>query len=250
MVAQVQNNILIVDDDPDMCDLVESCLEDTEFHSSRLYSGLGVADHIYEAKPSLAVIDLNLPDVDGLTLTRQLKEKFDIGVIILTGRTEPTERVIGLEIGADDYVGKPFEPRELLARIRSVLRRITPKSDQDKDAEKNEPAAIDLVSGYKFDSWTIDTLSRRLLDQNNSEIKLTSGEYSLLLAFVEHANRVLTRDQLIEFTHTNDSPAFDRSIDVQVGRLRKKVEVDPKNPMLIQTIRNAGYMFTTRISRL
>lgn len=232
--------ILVVDDDPDVQDVVERCLKDAGYRVWTLGDGSKVFDTITEHSIDLAIVDLMLPDTDGLMLTRKIKEHSAIGVIILSGRGESTEKVIGLEIGADDYVAKPFEPRELLARVRSVLRRLSPA--------KEAPAVETTV--YTFDDWGLDITARTLTSPKGEPVELSSGEFNLLKAFVEHPNRVLSRDQLLDFTHANDTPAFDRSVDVRVGRVRKKIEVDPQNPQFIKTIRNGGYMFAATVARL
>lgn len=232
--------ILVVDDDPDVRDIVERCLKDAGFRVWTAADGSKVFHTISEHGIDLAIIDVMLPDTDGLMLTRKLKEHSSIGVIILSGRGETTEKVIGLEIGADDYIGKPFEPRELLARVRSVLRRLT----QTTEAPSVETTA------FTFDDWLLNVTARTLTSPKGEIIELSSGEFNLLKAFVEHPNRVLSRDQLLDFTHANDTPAFDRSVDVRVGRVRKKIEVDPQNPQFIKTIRNGGYMFAATVARV
>ena len=187
----------------------------------------------------LIIVDLGLPDIDGLELTRSFKEKSDAGVIILSGRADTTEKVVGLELGADDYLTKPFEPRELLARVRSVLRRA-------ETIEK--PESSDNDESYVFDGWNLNISRRELLSPEGEIVELTSGEFDFLKVFVEHPNRVLSRDQILEFAYTNDSPAYDRSVDIRIARLRKKIERHTKSPQWIKTVRNAGYIFTASVS--
>lgn len=232
-----QNKILIVDDEPDICEIVDMVLSDVGYDVSVLTEGAEVVDHVRQNAIDLVVLDLELPDADGLSLTRTLKERTDVSVIILSGRGETTEKIIGLEIGADDYMGKPFEPRELLARVRSVLRRR--ESLADGDAEE--------TSNLIFEGWKLDVMVRTLTSPAGNPISMSSGEFSLLKAFVEHPNRVLSRDQLLDYTHDLDTPAFDRSVDVQIARLRKKIEPDPQNPSFIKTVRNAGYIFAAKV---
>ncbi|MBT3305519.1 MAG: response regulator [Alphaproteobacteria bacterium] len=232
--------VLVVDDDPDVRDIVERCLVDAGYKVWTCGEGGTVLDLIQEHNINLAIVDLMLPDTDGLTLTRSLKEHSTIGVIILSGRGDTTEKIIGLEIGADDYLAKPFEPRELLARVRSVLRRLVQPSPTASSVE---------TSAFSFEGWNLDISARTLTSPEGGPIELSSGEFNLLKAFVEHPNRVLSRDQLLDFTHANDTPAFDRSVDVGVGRVRKKIEPDPQNPQYIKTIRNSGYMFAANVTR-
>ncbi|MEK9723780.1 MAG: winged helix-turn-helix domain-containing protein, partial [Rhodospirillaceae bacterium] len=205
-------------------------------------TGEGAVERALAENVDLVVLDLGLPGADGLTVTRSLKERGNVSVIIVSGRGETTEKIIGLEIGADDYMGKPFEPRELLARVRSVLRRL--------DSVAAEPNGEDGGSFRFGDGWTLDVLVRALTDPNGQPVPLSSGEFSLLRAFVEHPNQVLSRDQLLDFTHGTDMPAFDRSVDVQIARLRKKIEPDAQRPSFIKTVRNTGYIFSVKVERV
>lgn len=233
--------ILVVDDEPDICEIVSMMLEESGYSVLTMGTGEGVVEKVLDEKVDLVVLNVGLPEVDGLTLTRALKERSDVGVIIVSGRGETTEKIIGLEIGADDYMGKPFEPRELLARVRSVLRRL----------EASATEAADGAGGtYRFEGWELDVLVRSLTDPDGNPVSLSSGEFSLLRAFAEHPNRVLSRDQLLDYTHGMDTPAFDRSVDVQIARLRKKVEPDAQKPSFIKTVRNAGYIFSVKVERL
>lgn len=238
MTAETESSakILVVDDDPDVRDIVERCLSDAGYQVWTHEDGSQVFDAVSEHG-----IDLVLPDTDGLMLTRKLKEHSDIGVVILSGRSETTEKIIGLEVGADDYLSKPFEPRELLARVRSVLRRL----GQDPAAESSAETTI-----FSFEGWRLEVSARTLTSPKDEPVELSSGEFNLLKAFVEHPNRVLSRDQLLDYTHANDTPAFDRSVDVRVGRVRKKIEADHQNPQFIKTIRNGGYMFAAKVTRI
>jgi two-component system OmpR family response regulator len=201
-------------------------------------TGIGVDEMVQSNNIDLAIVDIGLPGADGLTLTRSLKESHDIGVIILSGRGDTTEKIVGLEIGADDYVTKPFEPRELLARVRSVLRRLN---------TLEKPASESSMTHY-FMGWKLDLMVRSLTSSDGEAMDMSSGEINLFKAFIEHPNRVLSRDQLLDYTHDVDTPAFDRNVDVQIARLRKKIEVEPQNPQLIKTVRNAGYIFTAKVT--
>jgi len=229
--------ILIVDDEPGIRQIVSIVLEGAGYKIFTLPSGEKVVETVAQEKIDVVILDLGLPGVDGLTLTRTLKEHSNVGVVILSGRGETTEKIIGLEIGADDYISKPFEPRELLARTRSVLRRLS-----------NVPPPEKAVKGvYLFDGWKLDLQTRTVQAPLGGTISMSSGEFTLLKAFLEHPNRVLDRDQLMDYTHNADSPAFDRSVDVQIARLRKKIEPSSGSPKLIKTIRNAGYIFTAEV---
>jgi len=229
--------ILVVDDEPGIRQVVRIALESAGYKVFTLPSGEKVVETVENEKIDVVILDLGLPGIDGLTLTRSLKEHSNVGVLILSGRGETTEKIIGLEIGADDYVAKPFEPRELLARTRSVLRRL-----------KSAPKPEKPVKGvYLFGDWKLDLQTRSVTSPGGNTVSMSSGEFTLLVAFLEHPNRVLSRDQLMDYTHSADTPAFDRSVDVQIARLRKKIEPDSKSPQMIKTIRNAGYMFTAEV---
>lgn len=239
-------HILIVEDDPAVADIVALCLEDAEFTTEITNSGQAALNIISDTHVDLCIVDLGLPDMDGLSLTREIKSRTNIGIVILSGRGETTERIIGLEVGADDYLGKPFEPRELLARVRSVIRRTqatVPTSESPKAATQGDGKL------YDFEGWRVDLSSLEIEGPDGIQPHLSSSEFTLLQAFMEHPNRVLTRDQLLDLVHGDNTPAFDRSIDVQITRLRKKIEQDPKTPKFIKTIRNRGYMFTAKVVR-
>jgi two-component system, OmpR family, response regulator len=186
----------------------------------------------------LVILDLVLRGEDGLQLARELRSQSDIGIIMLTGRGETVDRIIGLEMGADDYLSKPFHLRELLARVRSVLRRGASRGGDKSGAPR---------SRVRFAGWTLDLASRELMSPSGEDVRLTTGEFELLAAFVNHANQVLSRDRLLDLSRHREAGPFDRTIDVQVGRLRRKLEDDPKNPTLIKTVRAGGYMFTASV---
>jgi two-component system OmpR family response regulator len=186
----------------------------------------------------LVILDLMLPGEDGLTLARSLREESGVGIIILTGRGETVDRIIGLEMGADDYLPKPFHLRELLARAKSVLRRASTRAADRQAATR---------SRVRFAGWSLDLASRELLSPAGEEVRLTTGEFDLLTAFVNNANKVLTRDQLLDIARNREAGPFDRTIDVQVGRLRRKLEDDPQKPTMIKTVRGSGYIFTPAV---
>lgn len=219
-----------MEDDPLVRDVILRTLEVSEFDAWSLQSGAGVIDSIHKNNINLVILDLGLPDVNGLEVMREIRAQTNARVIILSALAEPTDKIVGLEVGADDYLAKPFVPRELLARVRSVLRRTSPSIGSENK----------IIS---FGHLRLDPLARAVTSADGTEIVLTSGEFDLLLALVEHPNQALTRNQLMDLTDNSDSPAFDRSIDVRIGRLRKKIEIEPENPKFIKTVRNVGYIF-------
>jgi two-component system OmpR family response regulator len=193
--------------------------------------------------PALVLLDLGLPGEDGFAIARRLREHWHCGLIIVSGRGDSVDKVVGLEIGADDYVTKPFDLRELLARIKAVARRMdTPAPAPAPVAAAASPAC------WTFDSWRLDPGARRLTDASGREVTLTTGEFDLLHVFVQHAGRVLSRDFLLEATRGREAGPFDRTIDVQIGRLRRKLGDDPEQPQLIKSVRGAGYLFVPRAS--
>ncbi len=237
-------NILIVDDDKDIRDLVGDFLSQYGFKT--LLAGDGKEMHrILDSETvNLLILDVMLPGDDGFELCRQVRTKSNLPIIMLTAIGEETDRIIGLEMGADDYLAKPFNPRELLARVKAILRRTTDVTSETETADEEEPSSV-----AKFDGWRLDTAGRQLLSADDLEITLSAGVYDLLVAFVENAQRVLSRDQLLDITRNREAGPFDRSIDVQISRLRHKIESDPKKPTLIKTVRGGGYIFTAKIER-
>jgi two-component system OmpR family response regulator len=234
------SHILIVDDEPDIRDLVQTYLTQQGYRTSTAENGEMLRSILSKEPVDLIILDLGLPGEDGLSLTRYLREHFDMPVIIVTGKGETVDRIIGLEVGADDYVAKPFDLRELLARIRSVLRR-THQRPQRK-TEKGRPVV-------RFAGWQLDLGGHQLISPEGKEVPLTTGEFNLLSVLIHHPHRVLSRDELIELTHHREAGPFDRSIDVQIGRLRRKIEADPEHPALIKSVRAAGYIFTAPVER-
>jgi len=233
-------HILIIDDDREICTLVSNFLIDHQFRTT-IATNTKEAEHkLSLGRFDLIVLDLMMPGEDGLSFCRRWRSQSRIPIIMLTAMGEDTDRIVGLEMGADDYLPKPFNPRELLARIRAVLRRY----ERDTDSQ---PVAKNSV--YCFEGWRLNPSKRELHNHDNALISLTSGEFDLLLTFVEHPQRVLNRDQLLDLTKGRDGLPFDRSIDVQLSRLRHKIEPDPKQPTIIKTIRNSGYMFTAELTQ-
>jgi two-component system OmpR family response regulator len=232
------SHILVVDDQQEICDLVREYLAEEGFRVSTANDGAGLWEEMARSPVDLVILDLVLRGEDGLQLARELRAQSEIGIIMLTGRSDTVDRIIGLEMGADDYLPKPFHLRELLARVRSVLRRAASRA-----AEKG----IGQRSRVRFAGWTLELASRELLSPGGEEVRLTTGEFELLAAFVTHANEVLSRDRLLDLSRHREAGPFDRTIDVQVGRLRRKLEDDPKSPAMIKTVRGGGYMFTPAI---
>jgi two-component system, OmpR family, response regulator len=235
-------HVTIVEDDPDVRALLARSLSAEGYQVTALESGVGIEDVITSNHIDLVILDIGLPDMDGLTITQKIRRNSDVAIIIVSGRGDLADRVVGLEIGADDYITKPFEPREILARVRSVLRRGRCQSEAAAG-----PVSAHLL--YEFGDWKLDATAQALHDTTGLPVSLTSGEFRLLEAMVTRANRVLTRDQLMDVCYGNNSPAFDRSIDVCVGRLRRKLHDDPRNPAIIRTVRNGGYIFAARVTR-
>lgn len=231
-----QTKILIVDDDDDIRGLLIGFLTEEGFRATGVADAPSMDAAIARERPDLVVLDLMLPGEDGLSICRRLRTPTGIPVIMLTARSGEVDRVVGLEIGADDYVTKPFSKRELVARIRSVLRRSGPPQ------ELNPPKAV-----LRFNHYTVDVNARRISDQSGREIALTGAEFDLLVCFLHSPQRVLSRDQLLDKVHGRNADPFDRSIDTLVSRLRKKIEVASDNERLIATIRNHGYLFTPTV---
>lgn len=228
-------HILVVDDHRDIRDLVGQYLTRNGYRVSLADGGRAMHKILERAAIDLVVLDVMMPGEDGLTLCRDLRTKTDLPIILLTAMAEETDRVVGLEMGADDYLTKPFNPRELLARIKAVLRRTNALPRQ----KANLPAGA-----IRFDRWTLDSAQRELIGADGVSVPLSSAEFRLLTVLIGHPKMVLTRDQLLDLTKGKTAAAFDRSIDNQVSRLRRKIEPDAKNPTLIKTVWGGGYMFT------
>ena len=227
-------NILIVDDDPGIQRLLSRYLSEQGFVTAVVGDGKSMDAFLSKQHPDLIILDLMLPGEDGLSLARRLRVAGNTPIIMLTARGEEVDRIIGLEMGADDYLPKPFNPRELLARIRAVLRRGTTVVEKSDDSSGEN---------LLFGDFNLD-LSRRLLFRQGEELSLTSGEIELLIVLAQHPNRVLTRDQIMDLLNSGSSDPFDRSIDVRITRLRSKIEPDPATPRFIRTAWGKGYRFT------
>jgi len=230
--------LLLVDDEETLREPLAEYLSRQGFSVVQAASAAEARSRLREEIPGLVLLDIMMPGEDGLSLCRHLVESRDIPVILLTARGEATDRIVGLEIGADDYVVKPFEPRELVARIRSVLRRA---ARNGPPAEADEP--------YLFEGWSLDPLKRRLTDPEGAAVAISSAEFRLLMAFLEHPRQVLDRDRLLDMVQGREAHLFDRAVDNQISRLRRKVEADTRNPQLIQTVWGGGYMLAADVAR-
>ncbi|MDE2405999.1 MAG: response regulator [Sphingomonadales bacterium] len=231
--------ILLVDDEASLREPLSAYLGRQGFHVSEAANAAEARTLLRDAAVDLVLLDVMMPGEDGLSLCRHLVETRAIPIIMLTARGEATDRIVGLEIGADDYVVKPFEPRELVARIRSVLRR--------SSRAAAEPGADE---DYLFDNWRLDPLKRRLIDPEGALVAISSVEFRLLKAFLDHPRQVLDRDRLLDMVQGREAHLFDRAVDNQVSRLRRKIEVDSRNPQLIQTVWGGGYMLAADVRRV
>jgi two-component system OmpR family response regulator len=235
-----QSHLLVVDDHREIRDSLNAYLCKHGYRVSTAESAVAARKVLLASAIDLVVLDIMMPGEDGLALCRFLRETTGIPIILLTAMTEDTDRVVGLEMGADDYVTKPFNPRELLARIKAVLRRTHALPPQ------RQPLAPDTL---RFDRWTLDVGRRELIGEDGVAMPLSTAEFLLLSAFLHHPHMVLSRDQLLDLTRGRAAEVFDRSIDNQVSRLRKKIEADPKQPTLIKTHWGGGYSFTAEVTR-
>jgi two-component system phosphate regulon response regulator OmpR len=231
-----QGHIVVVDDEKDVRETFGEYLESRGYEVSLAESGAALRECVARKAPDLVLLDLNLPGEDGLSLARFLREETDSAFIMVTAADDTIDRVIGLELGADDYVGKPVDLRELAARVKTVLRRSA------KAAPIATPDAGD-VRKVAFGNFVLDLDGHELTDRNGANVELTTMEFDLLAAFVERPNRVLTRDQLLDMAHHRRWDPYDRSIDIRIARLRRKIERDPQKPEIIKTVRGAGYIF-------
>lgn len=234
-------HILVVDDHREIRDLVSRALAKEGFRVSVAADGRAMHKVLANGRIDLILLDLMLPGEDGLSLCRNLRAGSNIPIIMLTAKGEEVDRVIGLEMGADDYLPKPFGSRELVARIRAVLRRSRNKA--------NEPNVDSRPKRYRFDRWQLDVSTRELLNDDGITVPLSTGEYDLLIAMVERPQHVLSRDQLLDLARGRSANAIDRSIDTQVSRLRKKLELDPADPRIVKTVWGGGYMFAPAVKQ-
>ncbi|HZN48076.1 MAG TPA: response regulator [Ramlibacter sp.] len=242
---ETRTRLLVVDDDPSVRSLLREYLEGHGFDVAEAADGTQMREHLQHDLPDAVLLDIRLPGEDGLALARYLRQHHDVGLVMVTASGDVVDRVVGLELGADDYIAKPFDLRELLARVKSVIRRVQARTPVPVAASATAPEQPQrLPQRRAFGRCEVDLESHRMFEVGGAEVILTAMEYELLAAFLANPNRVLTRDQLLMKTRNREWEPFDRSIDIRIGRLRRKVEPDPSGePRVIRTVRNAGYMF-------
>ena len=242
MNTNTNPHILVVDDDPEIRDLVLEYLGKNDLRVTAAKSGRDMFELFDKEAIDLVLLDLKMPGEDGMQLARTLRERATVPIVLLTGRNEEADRVMGLELGADDYVTKPFSPRELLARVRAVLRRY--------QVQATLPQRDSTRRAFRFSGWELNLRTRRLLAPDGVSVELSNGEYSLLNALCRAPQRVLTRDQLLSMSRLHEAEVYDRTIDVQIRRLRLKIEAESANPALIVTERGAGYRLASDVETL
>ncbi|WP_428542388.1 response regulator [Rhodopila sp.] len=228
------SRIAIVEDDPEISRMVKTYMSDNGFEVAAARTGRDLDQVMACGRLDCVILDVGLPGEDGLSICRRIRGKSSVPIIMVTGRGADTDRIVGLEMGADDYLPKPFNPRELLARVRAVMRR----------SVQNDPGQAETPQVLVFEGWRLDVGRRQLFSPDGKSRPLTSGEFNILLVFCQHTRKVLSRDDLLELVHGRAAAVFDRSIDVQISRLRRKIETNLKDPAFIKTVRYGGYMFT------
>jgi len=238
-MMHAMDHILIVDDDRDIRDLLSEYLHKQGYRTSVAADGRAMHSMMSRGTPDLIILDLMLPGEDGLILCREIRAQSDIPILMLTARCDEVDRIVGLEMGADDYLAKPFSPRELVARIKSILRRSRALPSNLKP---------DQAKLFRFAGWTLDVTTRNLLSPDGISIALSGTDFKLLRIFLDHPHRVLNRDQLIDLTQSRDAGPFDRSIDLQVSRLRRRLNDSPKEPAIIKTARGEGYVLAAEVT--
>jgi two-component system phosphate regulon response regulator OmpR len=232
--------ILVVEDDASVREMLAEYLGTHGYEVAHVDRGTAMREAVEKSLPDVVLLDLNLPGEDGLSLARFLRERFDVGIIMVTGSSDVADRVAGLEIGADDYVLKPFDLRELRARVKSVLRRMQARAPGASAGSESSPSSRSRV---RVGVCSLDLTSHQLFGADGAEVPLTNMEFDLLKAFVERPNQVLNRDQLLTLTRNREWEPFDRSIDIRIARVRRKIEANPEHPEAIRTVRGSGYMF-------
>lgn len=236
-------SVLLVEDDAEIGALITRYLGTSQISVTSVESGAAMDEALRRSSFDLILLDLNLPGEDGLSICRRLRRESAIPIVIVTAQGEDVDKIVGLEMGADDYIAKPFNPRELLARIRAVLRRTAGLQQHQQQTTETSRQV------YRFSGWRVDVTAREVLAPTGSRVAMTAAEFDLLYALCEHPNRVLTRDQLIGLTHGPVEGPHERSIDTLISRLRQKMETDIGSPRLIQTVRSEGYMFSAQVTR-
>ncbi|MFC6672889.1 response regulator [Marinobacterium aestuariivivens] len=242
MTETVRPKILVVDDEADMRELLQDLLDDNGFEAVAVSNGAEMQRALNESAFSLVILDLRLRGEDGMQLARELRARSVIPIMMLTGKGDETDRILGLELAADDFLMKPFNVRELLARVRALLRRSAGPVARSEDLHSHQRLA--------FGDWILDLTARQLSRSDGTEVELTFGEFNLLEALAQAPNRILSRDQLLEMTRGDNSEVFDRTIDVLILRLRRKLEPNPRQPQYIRTERGLGYCFHGQVSRV
>lgn len=244
------SHIAVLDDEIDITQLLANYLQSHGFRVTQLHNGPSLMALMDSDPADLVLLDLGLPGEDGFSIARRMRENWRCGLVIVTGRGDAVDKVVGLEVGADDYVTKPFDLRELVARVKAVLRRLAPNEASAAPAAAAPASAAPGASDrLRFAGWQLDLAARSLTNPQGQNVPLTGGEFDLLCAFARHPGRVLSRDFLLEQTRGREAAPFDRTIDVQVGRLRKKIEADPDDPQIVKSVRGAGYILVPPVTQ-
>lgn len=238
-----QEKLLVVDDDPRIRQMLARYFEGEGYLVTTVADGVAMREEMGRQDFSALFLDLVLPGEDGLSLARSVRTHSDIPILMLTGRDDVVDKVVGLEVGADDYIAKPFHLREVLARLRSILRRRQPAAQAAEPA----PPVPEGQAPLKFEGWCLDIDRRKLISPSGADVSLTTGEFDMLVVLVRNAGRVMSRERLMDLTRNRNLEAFDRTIDAQMARLRRKIEVDSADPQLIKSVRGVGYIFTGRV---
>ncbi|WPH23552.1 response regulator transcription factor [Variovorax paradoxus] len=243
------SHIAVLDDEIDITQLLANYLQSHGFRVTQLHNGPSLMALMDSDPADLVLLDLGLPGEDGFSIARRMRENWRCGLVIVTGRGDAVDKVVGLEVGADDYVTKPFDLRELVARVKAVLRRLAPGDVPAVPAAAPASFAPGTSDRLRFAGWQLDLAARSLTNPQGQNVPLTGGEFDLLCAFARHPGRVLSRDFLLEQTRGREAAPFDRTIDVQVGRLRKKIESDPDDPQIVKSVRGAGYILVPPVTQ-
>ena len=236
-----RSSILVVDDDENQRWMLTKYLQKHGFSVSTAKDGVAMRKRMEKDTYDLILLDISMPGEDGFSIARHLREHHNVGIIMLTASRELFERVLGLEIGADDYITKPFEPRELLARVKSVLRRV--QAQEEYQTDTSYPEQSNKNDSARFGNCVLDLVANKLIDERGNGIDITAMEFDLLKAFAENPGQILSRDTLLTLAHKQDAGVFDRSIDIRIARVRKKIEPDPTKPSVIKTVRGIGYIY-------